>query len=111
MRHGPLLAVVLILTGLYMVNFRGCDDAGDTGAIYDNGQETGRLQSENLRLREAERQAAARLAVERSRSGQLVEELSTRHHAEALLVGVLVLSGCALAVALAVLVRHGRATP
>ena len=102
----PILVILFVI--LSMGGSGGCDGGGSRNATYDHGRDTGRLQAENLRLQEAQRQAAARLAIERRRSAQLKDEVSVRQDVEALMVGVVVMTGCALAIAAFTLLRRHR---
>ena len=106
---GVAVLVFLVLGVVLLGNFPGCGGGGGGGrATYTRGRDAGRLAAENARLQEAQRQAAERLAVERHRSDQLVDEIGTRQHVEAMMVGVVVLGGCALAVTFYALARRRR---
>ena len=107
--EGFVVMAVVVLGILLLGNVRGCGGGGGR-SDYGHGQDAGRLAADNTRLQESQRQAAERLKVERHRSAQLVDEIGTRRHVEALMVGVVVLGGCALAVTIFVLSRRRRNT-
>ena len=103
----PILAViafVLLLGGA----FDGCDNRQDHQTTYNHGQESGELRQANIRLLEAQQQAALRLEVEQRRAAALVSQIGTRRHVESMMAGALVLIGCALAATVYVLVRRRR---
>ena len=111
MRGIPVILGGLVLAFLLLGGIE-CDDGNrSTGAAYDYGWSTGNLRARNEQLMAAQQAAAARLAAERSRSAKLTDEINTRNHVEALLVGVVVLTGCALAAAFFILLRGRRAGP
>ena len=101
-----IVVVILALAG----RIPSCGSGG-CGRSYYGGRDTGRLQAENARLQEAQRQAAERLTVERRRSAQLVDEIGTHRNVQALTVGSTVLGGCALAVTIYALIRRRRPAP
>ena len=108
MSNGPVVIGVILIMMLLMGGFEGCDSGNNDRAGYSRAHDSGRLQAENARLQEAQRQAAERLTIERHRSAQLVDEIGTRQHVEALMVGVVLLGGCAMAVTLFALARRRR---
>ena len=83
---GAAAVLIFIVFALIAGNSRSCSSGGGGGGgnSYYHGKSTGQLQSENTRLQEAQQQAAQRLQVERRRSAQLVDEIGTRRHVEAL---------------------------
>ncbi|MDA0323187.1 MAG: hypothetical protein O2923_10805 [Verrucomicrobia bacterium] len=111
MKDGPAAIMVLIIAVVVLSNIRSCGGGGAGRSTYGHGRDAGHLQSENVQLQEANRQAAARLEVERRRAAHLVEEIGIRRHVESIVVGVVVLSGCALAATFFALMRQRRAQP
>ena len=108
MRGVPILLLGLVIAVMSLSGQSGCDGGGSEQATYHRGRDSGQLQAENLRLQEAELQAAARLAVERRRSAQLTEEVGIRRDVGSLMVGTVVMTGCALAIATFTLLRRRR---
>jgi hypothetical protein len=108
MSNGPVVVGVILIMVLLMGGFESCDSGKNDRRVYSQAQDSGRLQAENVRLQEAQLQAAKSLTLERHRSAQLVDEIGTRQHVEALMVGVVLLGGCAMAVTLFALARRRR---
>jgi len=105
---GGLGVLIIVIVALVLLGKVPSCGGGGGRVSFSRGRDTGHLQAENTRLQEAQRQAAERLAVERRRSSQLVDEIGTRRHVEALMVGVVVLGGCSLAVTVFALARRRR---